>query len=725
MGGESSSDDDAGGSPQSGRWASAHNELSGRVEAENVVQAGHIGAVHIYPRPRSSVRVPAQLPPAVGGFVDRRVETSRFHEIVGGAPDLARPAVALVSGMRGVGKSAAAIRWAHELRARCDDGQLYADLGALARRGAVETADVLRIFLRALGVNVDIDGDDVLRVEALTALFRDHTSGRRLLIVLEDVPYASNISPLIPASEHSVVVVTSQYRLKGLLHDGAELLTLKPLTDDDGVDLLARMLGRPRLDAEADAARQVVRYCGGLPLALRMVGARLKARTSLRLAAVARAMADERGRLTMLADDEQAIEAAFTVAYDGLPNDTRALYRWLGLHPGREVSVEIVVAATGISLDIVERHLDVLVAANLLADVGDGERYSCHELVWLHARRCGELVDDEDERDAAFDRLARTYLRQAVRADHAVMGPRLRLADHPWFTADPSPFTSAAEALDWLETERRNLLDVVREAARRGRDSMVWWMCEALWALYLNRKHYAEWVESHELAVVATVRLGDPAGEARMRSQLARARMELGQHDGALAELAAATEATRRAGNRRLEASVLEFTGRVLIDQGTDHAAGEAALTAAVSLNTEIGNKRGAAIAMHHLGRAHRQCGRLDDAVSVLRQALAVFEGLTDDYNQGRVLISLGEALRDQEDYDEAARTLDRAAEIMRRRGALFQVAQALEALAELGRLTGDADSEQRHLRPALTIYDSLGSPRAARLREKIGTVDG
>jgi tetratricopeptide (TPR) repeat protein len=146
-------------------------------------------------------------------------------------------------------------------------------------------------------------------------------------------------------------------------------------------------------------------------------------------------------------------------------------------------------------------------------------------------------------------------------------------------------------------------------------------------------------------------------------------------------------------------------------------------LTAAVSINTEIGNQRGAAIALHHLGRAYSQRGRLDDAVSVLRRALAVFEGLADDYNQGRVLISFGKTLSDQGAYDEAARTLDRAIVIMRRRGALFQVAQALEALGEVGRLTGDSDSEQRHLRSSLTIYDSLGSPRADRLREKIDTV--
>jgi hypothetical protein len=394
--------------------------------------------------------------------------------------------------MRGVGKSAAAVRWAHKIRNRFEDGQLYADFGVLARRGGVETGDVLRSFVRALGV--DVGGDSSTFAE-LSTMFLDRTSGRRLLILLEDVAAAAQVTPVLPASGNSVVVVTSQYRLRGLLNDGAELLPLEPLSDDDGVDLLERMIGRSRVDAERDAAHAIVRYCGGLPLALRMIGGRLKGRPRLKLVDVARMLTDQRGWLSMLADDMQAIEAAFAVAYQGLADDESALYRWLGLHPGREVSADLVAAATGISRGEADRLLDTLVTANVLAETGDGQRYRCHELLWAHARRCGELVDDEDARDAAFRRVAEAYLRQAVYADHAVMGPRLRLAHHAWFAPEQSPFTTAAEALDWLETERRNLLGVVQEAAQRHWDSLVWWMCEALWALYLNRKHYAEWIE--------------------------------------------------------------------------------------------------------------------------------------------------------------------------------------------------------------------------------------
>ncbi|OHV40192.1 hypothetical protein BBK14_32685 [Parafrankia soli] len=714
--GEPSSEDDAAGRLDSGWHSSMHNTISGH--AGNVVQAGRIDAVHVHPAPQPVVRVPTQLPAAVGGFVDRRLERDHLDAIMRRDPDLARPTVVLVSGMRGVGKSAAAVRWAHEIRHRFGDGQLYAELGTLAHRGAVETGDVLRLFVRALGV--DIDGVP-LTLEELTAVFRDRTSGRRLLILIEDAASPAQVIPLLPASENSVVLVTSQYRLRGLLHDGAELLPLGPLSDEHGVDLLERMVGRSRLDAERDAARAIVRYCGGLPLALRMIGGRLKTRPGLRMAEVSRMMADERGRPTMPADDEQAIEAAFAVAYDGLLDDARALYRWLGLHPGSEVSADLVAAATGISRGDVDRLLDILVTANLLAEVGDDQRYRCHELLWAHARRRSELLDDVDVRDTAFRRLAMAYLRQAVYADHAVMGPRLRLAHHAWFAPEQSLFTTAAEALNWLETERRNLLGVVQEAAQRHWDSIVWWMCEALWALYLNRKHYAEWVESHELAVAATLRLGDRAAEARMRSQLARAQMELEQYHDARLELAAAAEAAVTAGNRRLEASVLEFTGRVLLEQGTDLAAAEAAFTAAIELNTDIGNRRGAAISLHHLGRAYRQQGRFDDSVSSLGQALAVFEELADEHNQGRILISLGEAQRDRGAYEDAKEALDRSIGIMRRRGVPFQIGQALEVLAALAHLMGDTATERRHQRDALDLYQTVGSPQAARLRAVLG----
>jgi tetratricopeptide (TPR) repeat protein len=722
MSDESPSDEDVGVILQPTGPASVHIELSGNATARDVAQIGYAGTVHVHSPASPGVRVPAQLPPAAGGFVDRREETIRFHAIVGADPEPDRPPVALISGMRGVGKTAAVRRWAHELKSGYVDGQLHVNLGELARRDAVETADVLRLFLRALGVNVDLEADDIVLLEGLTGLYRDRTSGRRLLIVLEDVPYSANLGPLIPASADSAVIITSSHRLKGPLFDGAELLTLRPLADDDGIDLLARMVGRPRLGADIDATRQIVRYCGGLPFALRMIGARLQAHPGLRPSDVARAMADERKLLRMLADNDRALETAFSVAYDGLPDDTRPLYRWLGLNPGLDISAAIVVEATGIPLETVERHLEILVASNLLDDTEDGERYRCHELVWPHAKRRAEIVDGQVACEKTFDRLAQAYLRLAVYADHAVMGPRLRLADHPWFDPEKSPFTSAAQALDWLETYRRNLLGLIREAANREWDRFVWWMCEPMWVLYLNRKHYGDWKESHQLAVRATVRLGDAAAEARMRSQLARAQMEERRYGEALDQLALAAAAAARSGNRRVEASVQEFTGRTLIDQGTDPAAGEAALAAAVAINIEVGNRRGAAIAMHHLARAQARRGQLDDAVSVLRQALTICEEHKDDHNEARVLISLGEALRDQGQYVEAARALDRSMDIMRRREVPFQIAQALEALAELCHRTGDAVSEQRHLREALKIYEDLGSPRTDRIREKIGS---
>jgi tetratricopeptide (TPR) repeat protein len=204
-----------------------------------------------------------------------------------------------------------------------------------------------------------------------------------------------------------------------------------------------------------------------------------------------------------------------------------------------------------------------------------------------------------------------------------------------------------------------------------------------------------------------------------MRSQLARAQMEREHFHDAHLELAAAADAAVAAGNRRLEASVLEFTGRVLLEEGRDLAAAEAAFAAAIAIahNTDIGNRRGAAISLHHLGRTYRQLGRLDDSVQSLGQALAIFEELADEHNQGRVLISLGEAHGDRGAYDNAKEALDRSIEIMRRRGVLFQVGQALEALATLAHLTGDTATERRHQRNALDLYQKAGNPRATHLR--------
>src|SRR5436305_8396515 len=110
------------------------------------------------------------------------------------------------------------------------------------------------------------------------------------------------------------------------------------MDEDDALELLGRVAGPSRAAAEPDAAREIVRLCGYLPLAVRISGAKLKAKTRWSLARLATQLADERIRLSELALEDLGVRTSFASSYVGLPSDVRRSFRLLGLLPGPDFS---------------------------------------------------------------------------------------------------------------------------------------------------------------------------------------------------------------------------------------------------------------------------------------------------------------------------------------------------------------------------------------------------
>ena len=218
--------------------------------------------------------VPCQLPPDVADFTGRSEQIALVRELLyGTAAD--RPATVVVSavaGKAGVGKTALAVHVAHQLRDAFPDGQLYVNLHG-ATQHPLQPIMVLGRFLRALGLDgamIPTDQDE------REALYRARLADRRVLVVLDDAASEAQVRPLLPGTPGCAVLVTSRARLVGL--EGARLLDLEVLHTEQAVELLARILGAGRVAAEPDAAAAIVGYCGQLPLAVRIAGARLAAR---------------------------------------------------------------------------------------------------------------------------------------------------------------------------------------------------------------------------------------------------------------------------------------------------------------------------------------------------------------------------------------------------------------------------------------------------------------
>lgn len=343
--------------------------------------------------------VPRQLPTNIADFVARDAELARIVRFLdpGSRPPSAVRVVS-IAGQGGVGKSVLAVRAAHACVDRFPDGQLYASL-----RGST-SAEVWVRLLRGLGVRSDSVPEDP---QACAELYRSRLAGRRMLVVLDDAVDEAQVTDLLPGSPTCAVIVTSRPRLAGL--PGACRVDLGVFDDDRSLDLLRRVVGEERVEAERGAAVQIARLCGGLPLALLIAGARLVARPHWPLVHLAHRLADENSRLDELTHAGLELRANISESHRDLSPRAALLLRLLSMIEAPAFTVWMAAALLDTQVEEAENLLESLVDAQLLS-AGDERRYHVHELVRIHAKELLRADVPLAGRQTALGRLLGAWL---------------------------------------------------------------------------------------------------------------------------------------------------------------------------------------------------------------------------------------------------------------------------------------------------------------------------
>src|SRR5262249_40894759 len=454
--------------------------------------------------------VPRQLPKAPVAFTGRVRELDRLNEALTAVLDPAEPAdervgvvvISAIAGTAGVGKTALAVHWAHQVADRFPDGQLYVNLRGFDQVGAVMGyAEAGRGFRDALGVPV---AGIPVGVDAQAALYRSVLAGRRMLVVLDNARDPGQVRPLLPAAPGCLVLVTSRNQLCGLVAaDGARLLTLDLLTRAEARTLLARRLGPDRTAAEPDAVEEIITRCARLPLALAVVAARAATHPRFPLHALTADLRGVHDRLDALDGGDLAtdVRAVFSWSYQALGGGAARLFRLLGLHPGPDISTPAPVTPPPAAASLAARPapgaralLAELARANLVVEHAPG-RHTSHDLLRVYASQLAQTIDSDGERRAATGRMLDHYLHTAYAADRMLYPARdpIMLAPlRPGVT--PEQPADHQQALAWFTAEHPALLAAVEYAGATGWDTHTWQLAWTLWTFLHWQGHWHDQV---------------------------------------------------------------------------------------------------------------------------------------------------------------------------------------------------------------------------------------
>ncbi|GLW11297.1 SARP family transcriptional regulator [Microtetraspora sp. NBRC 13810] len=715
--------------------------------------------------PRRDAETPCLLPPAVHDLTGRDEELRRLtgatREVRTGTPVLC-----VVSGMPGVGKTALAVRAAHDRRADFPDGQLYINLRG-AGPAPVEPHDALARFLRALGVSGTAIPETV---DERAEVYRARMSGRRVLVVLDDAAGEGQVEPLIPAGAGCAIVITSRAPLTAL--PAAFRLPLGVLGEDDAISLLSAVTGRPLLNTDGTVHR-LAALCGRLPLALRIAGARLAARPHWSADRLVERLAIEHRRLDELTHGPLSVRASLALGYSGLGEPGRTLLRRLGLLETPIFAGWTAAALLGTGAGDAEDALEGLLDAQLVEYAGtDGigeARFRLHDLVRLHAKE--RLAEDEPpgEADAAVIRLIGCYLALAEDAHRRQYGGDYTVLHGHAPRWDPDEATRArllAEPAAWLRSERLGLIAAVDQAARLNLSETCWDLALTAVTLFEAQGHFDDWERTSQTALAVAMHAGDARGEAAMRYSLgsldvfrqrytaaqphfdtALRLFELvgdrhgqaltlrnaalihrmcGRAEAALRQYERALTMLREAGDRHAEAHVQGSIAQIHIEHGRA-ATAASLLDRALAAYRSLGDQRGAAQILNRMGAMHLSEGRPAEAEAAYREVTAAARAGGDLIGEAHGLLGSGEARLMAADHDGAGRLLASALALATEVGEPYVAARTRLAAGTLAAGQGDEERARELLSAAAGDFAELGMPvwrsRAAAALRALGEV--
>ncbi|TCO55814.1 AfsR/SARP family transcriptional regulator [Actinocrispum wychmicini] len=617
---------------------------------------------------RSIPVAPSQLPADIPHFTGRDRQLAELHTRFADTSERPATMITAIDGTAGVGKTALAVHFGHEVSTRFPDGQLYVDLRGYSSGPPMAAADAMGLLLRSLGLppeRIPIDEQEQ------AAVYRSLLAGKRMLIVLDNARTAGQVRPLLPGHPDCHVLITSRIILSSL--DGATHLHLDVLGESEALTLLARQISQDRVSAELAAATTLGTLCARLPLALRIAGARLAARPRWPIATLVERLTDEQHRLDELQVADRAVRASFAVSYQALqasgdPVDQWAAraFRLLGLLDWVEMSPPVASALFDLPQFKAYAALERLVDDHLLDSAAPG-RYHTHDLLRLYAKELAR----RHKAEPALSRVLGCYTATAEQAYLLLDPATTRIPiDATRDRRAGSALSTLSDVGTWVEAEHANLLAIARQAAvtSGAAPGFLGRLTAALLAPFDIRGYWQELISLRQLAAETTHSRGDFAGEALANQDLGWIHSRIGRTDQA-------TTYTQQA----------------------------------LTVHREVGDSHGEQICFNQFGVAYRQQERFHEAISCLKQGHAICQKNGYRRGEARILNNLGLVYQRLRRFDEAIDSHHRALLLQRELGDRSGEANALAGLGWAHHRAGNADRAIAYHQQGLALFREIG----------------
>ncbi|MGI5150747.1 tetratricopeptide repeat protein [Plantactinospora sp. CA-294935] len=653
--------------------------------------------------------VPSQLPRDLLDFTGRNEQVRALSRaLVKASGNRSAVLVTTIAGQGGVGKTVLAVHVAHLVAHSFPSGQIYVNLRG-PEAEALDPHDVLDSLLRELGVSADAIPQSLTD---RSRLFRSILARRRMLVLLDNAQSEAQVQPLLPGVSTSVVLITSRARMAGL--DGITALRLDVLTEQEALDLLRSIIGRRRADQELEAARRLVALASYLPLAIRILGARLAADPARRVEDVVEHLLAQQTLLSTLDDGQRAVRSTLEISFVALSESARRLFATLGAVTVKTFPEWMLAqldtragnaALTGRSELMREEMIEFLGP-----DKVGQSRYGYHDLLREFSReKLAERTDHSEVAAAAVETVGRTYVVMARAADALIRSAAPRHDIFPVLTlpdprqAPPVPLESAERARLWCETELASLLLLTDQLLAVGQRGDVTALASALIAFCEEWSHWREW---ETLAMVGRSAAASPAEQVFFLFQLGRVHHLLGDWTTAMSEFEQARDLAQENDIPSIRAACLCAIGKV-------HQLGEieAALPffeEARRIYAEVGDDHAWAYVTANIADIYHLQHAYDESLQEFGLSLPVFRRVGDDWWEANAGIWIGDVYRGQERYPAALRRLSDSLAVMTRLGDERRGAVAQVHLARAYADSGDGRRAMRALGTAMPILERV-----------------